>query len=80
MTMKIEILGTGCKNCQVLFDNVMTALAQLGQEAHVEKVQDIGKIMEYGILSTPGLVVDGEVKSTGKVQKVEELKRLLSAL
>lgn len=78
MPIHIEILGSGCKNCQVLYDNVQLALSQLGKEADVQKVQDLGQIMAYGILSTPGLVVSGHVVSTGKVCKVDELKRLLT--
>ncbi|MDA1476718.1 thioredoxin family protein [Bacillus changyiensis] len=65
--MNIKILGTGCKNCQTLEQNVRKALAQSGKEAEIEKVTDIQEIMSYGVMSTPGIVIDGEVKSTGRV-------------
>ncbi|MDA7025358.1 thioredoxin family protein [Bacillus sp. CLL-7-23] len=65
--MNIKILGTGCKNCQTLEQNVRKALTQSGKEAEIEKVTDIQEIMSYGVLSTPGIVIDGEVRSTGRV-------------
>ena len=75
--MKIEILGTGCTRCTLLYDNVKAALAELGREAEVVKVQDIPTIMKYGVMSTPALVVDGQVKFSGKALGVSELKGLL---
>jgi len=76
--MKIEILGSGCKKCIDLANNTKEALAQLGIDAEVEKISDIMKIMEYKVLTTPGIVVDGEVKSSGKLISVEEIKELLN--
>lgn len=74
--MKIEILGTGCTKCTVLFENAKKAVAESGAFAQVEKVEDLAKIMEYGVMNTPGLVINGEVKSTGKLLNSEEIKKL----
>jgi len=71
--MKIEVLGMGCSNCNKLYQNVLEAVKQSGKEIHVEKVEDIQKIMSYGILSTPDLAIDGVVKVAGKVPRVEEI-------
>jgi small redox-active disulfide protein 2 len=75
--MKIEVLGTGCAKCTTLYDNVKAALTELRKEAEVVKVQDIPSIMKYGVMSTPALVVDGQVKLSGKAPGVAELKGLL---
>jgi small redox-active disulfide protein 2 len=75
--MKIEILGMGCSNCNKLYQNVLEAVKQSGKEAEVTKVEDIKKIMGYGVISTPALVMDGVVKVAGKVPKVEEIKKWL---
>lgn len=75
---KIEILGTGCPKCKKLTERTMEAAAQLGMECNIEKVEDIQKIMAYGVMMTPALVVDGKVKLTGKVPSVDELKKLIS--
>ena len=72
--MKIEILGTGCSKCKALETNVKNAVADAGIFAQIEKVEDIVKIMDYSVMSTPALVIDGEVKSTGKVLNQEEIK------
>ena len=74
---EIKVLGTGCSKCTTLYDNVMSAVAELGIDATVEKKQDIMKIMEYNVMSIPALVVDGSVLSTGKVLTIEEVKKLL---
>ena len=71
---KIEILGMGCVNCNKLYQNALAAVKMSGQEAQVTKVEDIQKIMAYGVMSTPALVVDGVVKVAGKVTKPEEIK------
>ena len=73
--MKIEILGTGCSKCKALEENAKKAVAESGVFAQVEKVEDMVKIMEYGVMSTPGLVINGEVKSTGKLLNSEEIKK-----
>ena len=75
--MKIEILGSGCPKCKQLYNNVQEALKTTGNDAEVIKVEDINKITEYGIMMTPGLVVDGEVKSVGKVLTPDEIKTLI---
>jgi len=75
--MKIEILGTGCAKCKALEANTKEALKQIGGFHSVEKVEDIAKIMEYGVMSTPGFVVDGEVKSTGKLLNVNQIVEIL---
>ncbi|ADV45808.1 thioredoxin family protein [Nitratifractor salsuginis] len=76
--MKIEILGTGCAKCKQLEKNVLEALAKTGKFAEVEKVEDLTKIMEYGVMSTPGLVIDGKVVSVGKLLTPDEIADLIS--
>jgi small redox-active disulfide protein 2 len=75
--MKIEILGTGCSKCNELEIKVKQAVAQSGKFVQIEKVSDLQKIMGYGVMSTPGLVIDGVVKSTGRVLSVEEISAFL---
>lgn len=75
--MVIKILGSGCKNCKVLAENAKTAVEELGIDASIEKVEDIKDIMAYGVMSTPALVVDEEVKSTGRVLKADEIKKYI---
>ena len=75
--MKIEILGTGCAKCKKLYENTLEAVKQSGKEAEVSKVEDIKKIVEYGVMSTPAIVVDGVVKASGKLLSPEEIKRML---
>ncbi|MDD4856005.1 MAG: thioredoxin family protein [Sulfuricurvum sp.] len=77
--MKIEILGTGCNKCKALEEATKQAVALSGKFAQIEKVEDIQKIMEYGVMSTPGLVIDGKVLSTGKLLSVNEIVQLLKA-
>jgi small redox-active disulfide protein 2 len=72
--MKIVILGPGCPRCHEVEKRTKTALAELGIAADVEKISDIKKIMEYDILSTPGLVVDGKVVCSGRIPRLEEIK------
>jgi len=76
--MKIEVLGTGCAKCITLEKVVKEAIAKSGKFVQLEKVDDIMKIMEYQVVSTPGLVIDGEVVSTGKVLTVEEVLALMN--
>jgi small redox-active disulfide protein 2 len=75
--MKIEILGTGCPKCKQLEANTRKALEETGKNAEIVKVTDINKIVEYGVMSTPAIVIDGKVKSYGKVADVEEIKKWL---
>ena len=76
--MIIKILGTGCPNCKKLESNAKKAVKSLGIDAVIEKVDDIEKIMAYGVMSTPALVVDEEVKIIGKVASPNEIKKHLS--
>jgi len=73
----IKILGGGCRNCIRLAENVETALKETGMEASIEKVEDFQAIMAYGVMSTPALVVDEKVVSTGKVLKPKDIVKLL---
>ncbi len=75
--MKIEILGTGCSKCAALTETTKQAVAKIGGFHEVIKVDDMMKIMEYGIMSMPGLVVDGKVVSTGRNLNVDEVIALL---
>lgn len=76
--MNIKILGTGCKKCQELEKNTRMAVEELQLGAQVEKVEDIKEIMKYKVMSTPALVVDEKVISTGKLLTVNELKSALA--
>ncbi len=73
--MKIEIFGTGCSKCKKLFEN---AQAAAGTDAEVVKVEDIQQIMNAGVMITPAIAIDGEVKSAGKVLSVDEIKKMIS--
>lgn len=75
---KIQVLGTGCAKCNMLADNVKKVADSMGIEYQLEKVEDINKIMEFGVMMTPGLVVDGVVKASGKVPKDDEIKKMIS--
>jgi small redox-active disulfide protein 2 len=75
--MRIEILGPGCAKCQRLAANASEAVRGMDPAAEVVKVSDIGEITSRGILMTPALVVDGEVKATGKVLSPEQIRALL---
>lgn len=76
--MKIKILGTGCPNCQKLQKNVETAISELKLEnIEIEKVEEIDQIISMGVMSTPALVINDEVKSSGKVLNTEEIKEFL---
>ncbi len=75
--MEIKILGTGCANCKTLEKLTINALAEMNIDASVEKVEDIVKIMSYGIMRTPGLVIDGKVVLSGRIPSVKELKEII---
>ena len=75
--MTIQILGTGCPKCQALEANAKAAVAKAGLDAQVEKVTDIDKIGEMGVMVTPALAVDGTVKKAGKVLSVDEIVALV---
>jgi small redox-active disulfide protein 2 len=76
--MKIEILGTGCPKCKRLFENAQEAVRSIGTAADVVKVEDIQQIMNAGVMLTPAIAIDGEIKSSGKVLSVEEIKKIIS--
>lgn len=75
--MKIEILGTGCTKCKALEEATKQAVVKIGGFHEVKKVEDIVEIMNYGVMSTPALVIDGVVKSSGKVLSIEDVVNLL---
>ena len=75
--MKIEVLGTGCAKCKTLFENTKKALEESGKSAELVKVEDIPSIMKYGVMSTPALVIDGQVRFSGKVASSAEIKEML---
>ncbi len=75
--MEIKVLGTGCPNCKTLEKSVHMTLEELNIDANVEKVEDIVKIMSYGIMRTPGLVIDGKVVMSGRVPSMKELKEII---
>jgi len=77
--VKIEILGTGCPKCEALAKNVESAVLELGLEAEINKVTDIIAIANRGVMMTPALSVNGEIKLIGKVGSAEELKKLLTS-
>lgn len=76
--MKIQILGTGCPKCKKLEENARQAALELGIEHTIEKVTDINDIMAFGVMMTPALVLDGEVKLVGRVSDVKHLKSILA--
>ena len=75
---KIQILGTGCPKCKKLAENAEAAAKDLGIEYELQKVTEINEIMKFGVMMTPGLAVDGEVKVVGKVAEVSDIKEMLS--
>lgn len=75
--MIIKILGTGCKKCIKMEENVREAIKELNIDAQVEKIEDFKEIMKYKVISTPGLVIDEEVVSTGKLLKTKEIIKIL---
>jgi small redox-active disulfide protein 2 len=75
--MDIKVLGPGCPRCQQTEKNVKEAVYELGVDANVEKVTDTMKIASYGVFGTPAVVVDGEVKSVGKIPNKDEIKNWL---
>jgi small redox-active disulfide protein 2 len=76
--MEIKILGTGCPKCKALEQNVRQAVGELNVDAIITKVDDIMKIMEYGIMRTPGLVIDEKVVLSGRLPSSTELKTMLT--
>lgn len=75
--MKIQILGTGCAKCKSLTENTEKAVKELGIDAEIEKVTEIKEIMQFNVMMTPGLVIDGQVKAAGRVVSPDDIKKLL---
>jgi len=75
ISLKIEILGTGCAKCKKTTGNVKKAVEELGLDIQVEKVEDIDRILDYGVMMTPAVVMDGEVKVAGKIPDVKQMKQ-----
>ena len=75
---RIQILGTGCPKCKQLAENAEAAAKALGLEYELVKVTEINEIMKFGVMMTPALAVDGDVKSVGKVLPVDEIKKILA--
>jgi len=75
--MKIQILGTGCAKCDKLYKYTQQAVQEFGIEAEVEKVTDLKNIMAFGVMVTPALAIDGQVKVAGKVPSVEDIKQMI---
>jgi len=76
--MEIKVLGTGCAGCRTLYETVTQAIAELGISAAIVKEEDIAKILSYGVMTLPGLVVDGRVVSAGRNLSLAEVKELLN--
>ncbi|MDX9852970.1 MAG: thioredoxin family protein [Tenuifilaceae bacterium] len=76
--MEIKVLGTGCAKCKTLEQSVKQSVEELGIDAVVTKEEDIVKIMSYGIMHTPGLVIDGKVVLSGRVPSAKDLKELIA--
>lgn len=75
--MNIKILGTGCSKCKKMENNVHQAVTEMGSDATVEKIEDVMEIMKYGVMGTPALVIDEEIKTVGKVLTVDQIKKYL---
>jgi small redox-active disulfide protein 2 len=75
--MRIQVLGTGCPKCSKMYENVEQAVKDLGVCADIEKVQDLKAIMNFGVMVTPALAIDGEVKVAGKVPSVDDIKKMV---
>lgn len=75
---KLQILGTGCAKCEALKQTTEKAAQALGIAYELEKVTDLNRIMRFGVMMTPALVVDGKVKVAGKVPSVEEIKAMIA--
>lgn len=75
---RIQILGPGCQKCQALYERTRQAASEMGIECEIEKITDIDQMLNFGIMSTPALVVDGNVKVYGHVPSVARIKEMLS--
>ena len=77
--MRIEILGMGCPKCKKLYENAQSAVKELNVQAEIVKVEDIQKITDYGLMSTPAIAIDGQVKAAGRITAPDEIKKWISA-
>jgi len=77
--MKIEVYGTGCANCQALENNAKKAIEESGVDAEIVKIQEMDQIFEAGITGTPGLAIEGEIKSMGRIPSVNEIKKWIES-
>lgn len=75
---KLQILGTGCPKCKKLAEMTEQAANELGIDYEIEKISEVAEIMKFGVMMTPGLAVDGEVKVAGKVPGVEDIKKMIA--
>jgi small redox-active disulfide protein 2 len=75
---KIQILGTGCPKCKKMFEAAQMAVKDAAIDAELSKVEDINEILKFGVMMTPALVIDGEVKVVGRVPRPEEIKTMLA--
>jgi len=73
--VKIEILGMGCPKCKKLYENAQAAVKELNVQAEIVKVEDIQKIIDYGLMSTPAIAIDGEIKAAGRIPAPDEIKK-----
>lgn len=73
MLMKVQVLGIGCSRCQKLYDEVERAIAETGVEAELTKVESLEEIAAFGVIKTPGLIINGEVKSVGTIPKPSKI-------
>ena len=73
--MEIKVLGMGCANCRRVYENARKAIEELGIDAELEKVEDIDKIISFGVFMTPAVVINGEVKVSGRIPSTEEIKK-----
>ncbi|MGB2727313.1 MAG: thioredoxin family protein [Halobacteriota archaeon] len=73
--MDIKVLGTGCAKCGKVYENVKKAIEELGVDSDVEKVEDIDKIISFGVMMTPAVVINGVVKASGRIPDTEEIKK-----
>ncbi len=76
--MKIEILGMGCPKCKKLYENAQSAVKEANVQADVVKVEDIQKITDYGLMSTPAIAIDGQIKAAGRIPAPDEIKNWIS--
>jgi len=75
--MKIKILGTGCPKCKKLEENAREALDNAGKKAEIIKITDINEIVDYGVMSTPAIVIDNKLKCSGRIPDIEEIEEWL---